>query len=685
MPTTPYTNRNNYVGKTAAELGLTQDLETTGAFSGTTIGIGDKYMIDLYGNMITHKVEDTPLLTILANLGTIHENPPYIVWNDEYEGNMWWDIAIDNLRQKDPSGNSATSLPMSGYGATISSSSLARPITDSSYTGGAMKLLTATALSSTTANNFLVCAAASSTLANQDFVGAGEKQASGMAFCPTNNRGTSSATNKLFFAFKQENDNTVGSTETVYNRLHQLLTNLGYSYVTANGSGGQEVKRFDYVDTVHAPVYMAFDEIHFAKAEGTSNSNDALEVKSIETHHEALILLNKFGLFTNSSGVNYLFFELDLNVSNLDLGITVGNYARFNSGTAQGKYDSACLSLPLVNGTAETTGPYSTYLASNRKSAKYIGKMSRMVHVGRKMTAPLPVPDGDIFTSGGNFTAWRERMTNFSQIFATPKYGVTGTQQASKFRFGDDFQRTRAMWLELYKGQKESAFLFGVKGETIVTGSTSGGAFMQNQPARQLGGMLDYALFPITYLKKPLLSGSYSNTVNLNVPFITWIDELADRLLAFRHGGDKNLTFLVSKNFLRRLIPYTRTITNQGEIMGGQVQIAKPSTLSFGLEIYTFVSASGANINFIHEPSLDSLPSFPVPYWIFGESSVSPRDILISVDTQNIKQVICRPDRIYGNIQDIGQDAFLEAMRGESSFILRYPKNHAIVYAPTQM
>ena len=55
-----YTTRTNYEGKTAAELGLTQDLESTGAFSGTTIGIGDKYMIDLYGNMITHKVEDTP-------------------------------------------------------------------------------------------------------------------------------------------------------------------------------------------------------------------------------------------------------------------------------------------------------------------------------------------------------------------------------------------------------------------------------------------------------------------------------------------------------------------------------------------------------------------------------------------------------------------------------------------------
>ena len=692
----PYTDRTNYEGKTAAELGLSQDLESTGAFSGTTIGIGDKYMIDLYGNMITHKVEDTPLLTILSNLGTVSEKPPYIVWNDEYEGKMWWDIAIDNLRQKDAldaGASSSLTLPGSGSAAVVNGKKRPYALTDSAYTGGAIKLLSATALDDTSNKNILVAADGDSTIVDPTYVGAGTNQASGMAFCPANNRGgdgttASQVTNKLFFAIKQENDNTVGTADTVYNRLHQLLTNLGYTKVSATGSGNIALERFDYSTSVTAPVYMAFDEIHLATA---TDNNTKTTVSEMETHYEALILLNKFGKHTDSSGNNYLFFELDLDVSNLDLGLTIGNYVAYEAAPAgggdatAGSYACACLSFPLVNGSVPATGPYGIFLNSGKTTAEYIGKMSRMVHIGRNMVAPPPIPEGDIFNAGGNFTAWRERLTNFSQIFASPKYGITGTHQASQFRFGDDFQRTRAMYLELYKGMKESAFLFGIKGEVAVASATTNSSFMVGQPARQLGGLLDYALFPITYMKKALGAGSYTSPNDPNANFIIWLDDICDRLNAFKYNGSKDLTFLVSKNFLRRLIPYTRTITNNGNIMGGQVQIAKPTQLSFGLELYTFVSASGANVKFIHEPALDTLPHFPVPYWMFGTASVSPRDIMISIDTNNIKQVVCRPDRIYGNIQDIGQDAFMEGMRGESSFILRYPKNHAIVYAPTSL
>lgn len=680
-----YTTRTNYEGKTAAELGLSQDLESTGAFSGTTIGIGDKYMIDLYGNMITHKVEDTPLLTILSNLGTVSEKPPYIVWNDEYEGKMWWDIAIDNLRQKDAldaGGNSSLTLPGSGSAAVVNGTKRPYALTDSAYTGGAIKLLSATALTATTANNILT-ATSGSAITDPTYVGAGDTQASGMAFCPTANRGAgTAATNKLFFAIKQENDKTVGTADTVYNRLHQLLTNLGYTKVSATGAGTIALERFDYSTSVTAPVYMAFDEIHLANA---TDDNTKTTVSAMETHYEALILLNKFGKHTDASGNNYLFFELDLDVSNLDLGFTIGNYVAYTDGDPAANYDCACLSFPVVTGTVTAKGPYGIFLNSGRTTAEYIGKMSRMVHIGRNMVAPPPIPEGDTFNAGGNFTAWRERLTNFSQIFASPKYGITGTHQASQFRFGDDFQRTRAMYLELYKGMKESAFLFGIKGEVSVTSATTNNSFMTGQPARQLGGLMDYALFPITYMKKALGSGSYTSPDTPNANFITWLDDICDRLNAFKYNGSKDLTFLVSKNFLRRLIPYTRTISNNGNIMGGQVQIAKPTQLSFGLELYTFVSASGANVKFIHEPALDTLPHFPVPYWMFGTANVSPRDIMISIDTNNIKQVVCRPDRIYGNIQDIGQDAFMEGMRGESSFILRYPKNHAIVYAPTSL
>lgn len=690
-----FTTRADYVGLTAAELGQTQDLESTGAYANTIVGIGDKYMIDIYGNMLTHKAEDTPLLTIMSNLGTVSEKPPYIVWNDEYQGNMWWDIALDNLRYQDALAGSGSAISaLSGSVSTIGPATMPYAITSSSYIGGMLKAVSMINAGSTTNQNILACADSANTLVKVAFTGA-STSTYGQAFCPANNRGSATAaTNKILVAFKKDNDNTVGTIETVWNRLHQLMTNLGYTKVAATGSndnGAQTLTRFDYSSSAMAPVYMAFDEISFGLgAKSTGVSDDTLVKGTIETYNEALILINKCGIWTatgNTAGTNgtWLFFELDLNVSNLSLTATMQSYVAYNNGVAAGVYDSACVSIPAPNGTVAATGPYSLFLNSARTAASdYAGKIARMVHVGRNMTAPLAIPEGDTFVAGGNFTAYRERITNYSQIFATPKYGITGTHQASQFRFGDDFQRTRAMYLELYKGMKESAYLFGVKGETAVTGATNNSTFMTGQPARTLGGLLDYALFPITYMKKALGAATFAGTATTQADTLMgWLDDIADSLSAFRTNSAKDFTFLVSKNFLRRLIPYTRTIMSSGAVMGGQIQIAKPSALSFGLEIYSFVSAAGVTIKFIHEPALDQLPTFPVPYWLFGAAGLNPRDVLISIDTNNIKQVICRPDRIYGNIQEIGQDAFMEGMRGESSFILRYPKNHAIIYAPT--
>ena len=87
-------------------------------------------------------------------------------------------------------------------------------------------------------------------------------------------------------------------------------------------------------------------------------------------------------------------------------------------------------------------------------------------------------------------------------------------------------------------------------------------------------------------------------------------------------------------------------------------------------------------MKFIHDPGMDNTPSINVPKWIFGQIQIPPRDLLISIDPQNMRRMVLRPDKIYGNIQDPGQDAFLEAMRGESGFQLRFPQNHAIVWVP---
>ena len=297
------------------------------------------------------------------------------------------------------------------------------------------------------------------------------------------------------------------------------------------------------------------------------------------------------------------------------------------------------------------------------------------------ITAPLPIPEGDVFKFGGNFTKHTERKENYSQIFATPKYGITGTHQASTFRFGDDFVETRAYYMDMYKHQKVGAILYGLKSEQLASNSN---AMANGQPVRTLGGLLDYALFPISYIKKPLAKiGIYDSNIEPVTTMSNWMSEVANTLLAFRTNGSKNLTLFCSQAFIDKLDVYTRLTIANNNYMAGQVQRVAPSQLTFGLEIFTFKTTKGVQINFIHEPALDMMAGFPVAYHRFGVSYVDPKDILLSVDMNNIKQVVCRPDQIHGGIQEIGQDAFLEGMRGESSFKLRFPKNHAIIYAPT--
>ena len=69
----------NYIGKNLNQIGLTQELETTvgaGINTQTILGVGDKYMIDLYGSLQTHRPEETPMLTIMENLGSQSVNAP---------------------------------------------------------------------------------------------------------------------------------------------------------------------------------------------------------------------------------------------------------------------------------------------------------------------------------------------------------------------------------------------------------------------------------------------------------------------------------------------------------------------------------------------------------------------------------------------------------------------------------
>lgn len=668
-------DRQNYEGKTAAEMGLTQHLDTSGAFSNTIIGASDKYQIGLYDNMITHEVEATPFLQITQNMGTIPANAPIHSWTDEYRGEMWYDIALDNMRLRNSSPGGAASnidITLSGYGAKYNVNAMPHEITSASYKGGVQPFCTIKVLSGDPTKTLLDFPQDEANIAVTTL--SGDSNASyGALFAH--------AQNEVMLVIKKDNDKTVGNIEDLYARMHMLLTNLKYDKVTGNltGSAGAVTRFTHNKSTSHAPVFMAFDEIHVANGyKSAANNNNAAFASggAISSYQQVFVRIKDFGVVESSAP--YVFFNLDFNTTNIDLVSPIAKYVAYSNRERQGVYDSVLVSVPVPNGTPVIED--TIFLNTGGSGAEYSGKTSRLVHVGRSDRAPQPIPEGDNFAPGGNFTSWRETLTNFTQIFVTPKYGITGTHQASQFRFGDMFRETREYWLTLYKQKRESAMLWGVKGETVAISTDNG--FLSGQPVRAMGGLMDQALFPITFLKKPLASGSYSGGVNDTLAFVQWIDDLTDRLSAFRHRSESGFTFLVSEKFLRRLNIYARKIQATKELMGGEVGLVEQSALNFGLKIHTFQAANGAMVKFIHEPALDLMTGFPVPYWKFGKADVSPRDILISIDTANIRNVTLRPDRIEGNVQDRGQDAFMEGMRGEHSFQLRYPKNHAIIWAP---
>lgn len=313
----------------------------------------------------------------------------------------------------------------------------------------------------------------------------------------------------------------------------------------------------------------------------------------------------------------------------------------------------------------------------------YVSHPSRMVMIGLPVLNQPSIPEGDKFVDGGNLNFSRDRKTNLVEIFKSKAYGITGTHQASTFRFGDDFARVREMHMSLYKRQINYKLITGIAGETVAGNANN--SFANGQPVRSLGGFLDYSLFPINYKKVPLPNmGSDDTGLNAYNALNRFVDRIANGTFSFRNSqGSKNITLSCSKAFLRRLSPYVNYALSSNVGMGGNIQIQQPSQMTFGLKMTTFVSTDGVVVNFIHEPSLDYMINFPAAYHQFGKGDLNPQEILLNIDYQNVKKITFRNDRIVGSIQDIGQDAFKEGITGDHTFELNFPKNHGVIWCPT--
>lgn len=650
---------SNLVGKQFTGL-HSQDLVTTGIQTDTIIGYADRYQIDLFGNMQTYEAEETPLLTLLSNLGTIPVNAPVIVWNDVYRGNQWFDIHLDDFRLYNALDAVNTDASAAGYAKRysplayssdtaanytngITADFLPAGITDTAYVGGQLPMYcmsaAGTPLPTTDDTNLLApnpdtntdvtpLSAATPLILNQPW--ASGNVGAGIAW------------------LGYYGGNAIrGNIYNVWNNLRNVA--LFAKYVETIGTN---LTSLVYTEgTSIAPLYLAIDSMIVSASNETSPYAGSYEHK-----HSIIARIDQVILRRAAAGANYyIWFKLNFNpgASNFETELTINNNGLGSSTTA-----GAGLWL---------TEPY--------------GSISRMVLLGSPTSGAKPIPEGDKFVAGTNINRSGERMENFTQIFVSPSYGVTGTAQASKLRFLDTFQETRAEYLVWYKRQIEATLYNGVKAETTAVSSSN--AFVNGQPVRQMGGLFDRALFPIRFMKAevPSTVGAQGNRLR------TFIDQLANSINAFKNKGAKDITFMCSGKFKRVLSnlvdQYMGTYVN-GETpnsefaRGGYIQRQAPTQVTFNLQVDTFITIDGISVKFIYDKALDYAASLNLPYYLAG-GAYGPRDILIALDLANIKRGILRPDQIHGNIQDPGQDAFLEAMRGESTLMLRMPRNHTVV------
>ncbi|HPS38528.1 MAG TPA: hypothetical protein PL124_03870 [Candidatus Cloacimonadota bacterium] len=636
----------NMLGKNLTGL-HTSNLETSGIRTDTIIGVADTYQIDLLGDMQTYETESTPLLTLLSNIGSAPMNGPHHIWNDMYNGVEWFDIALDDLRLYSVQESGATAyspLAQSLVGDTGSlTSGLAYKINNSAQLGGKLPVF---ALKNSASTVYEPTSA--------DFTAGNSLEAETVnPFLNSLTTAGNLGLGKTWIIFKDISIR--GNALVVWNRIRQLLEFAKYVKSAINGSADATTAQiYTYTSgTTLAPINIGLDCFRVLFGGFT------------EEKYSILCRIDK-AVIRTLSNVNYVCLKLD-----------------FNAGASNCESD-----IPDWLGVGATPG-------AAILMREPIGSISRMAMIGTSNEAALPIPEGDNFVAGSNLGRAGERVENISQIFQTPSYGVTGTAMASNLRF-DVFLETRKQWLEWYKKKMETTYLNGIKAETTV--ATNDNGHISGQPVRAMGGILDRALFPIRYMSAtvPVTAGVGGTS------FRDFLNRLVRATNAFKNRGAKELTYLCSQKFMNRLSDLTDDMMGLaanlgapagGFYRGGIVQRQEPNEINFQMSISTFKNSDGLQVKFIHDPALDYAASLNIPAYMNVDDidgttghTYGARDILISLDMAHIKKLVLRPDKIEGNIQNRGQDAFYEGMRGESSIQLRFPRNHTIVlltYATT--
>jgi len=292
--------------------------------------------------------------------------------------------------------------------------------------------------------------------------------------------------------------------------------------------------------------------------------------------------------------------------------------------------------------------------------------------LGMYNTVPGGIKEGSSANSNlqTGFQYAFESKENYMQIFRADPMEITGTRLASGNYRIDDVKRNRDKMLFLYKKDKSNAVIWGKKSQIMGT---------DGKPLRTMSGILDYELNPIKYMRASLAAAIATPTATEIKDFV---DDIAYSLHAFKpRKGNPSTSMMCSHLMLRKIdsiikLSYgdTTTPNEHGYTTSNPYT---PGTTDFGIKHFDFVTAYG-NLKFMHEPMLDFMTSFQLPYFLVG-SGVNPKHIMLAIDKQYLSIKTLRGDKLQGNIQGNDEDLSREDIIGEHTLETLYPKNHAII------
>ncbi len=574
-----------------------------------------KYQIDIFGDLQSFNPQDTPLLTILTTVGKEGMSAPEATWIDEYEGQAWADTKLDDLREANKVSADSTTV----YGGRLAWEEVTTwPSVGSDLALGGSVL---------------------KELALEE---------------------NASSAKVLRLGFDTGSDYIRGKKSEFIRKIANLLDineyddNSSGEYGSDTSADATTYYEYEYSSGTSRAVSIAFEDL-------------AIAVGSTSTYYQKHEVVARIEKFT---------YNLTLTEFAIEINFDESNIWDILSNTAS---ENTVLVEEVCTGGSAASRIFDSEIDGHDG---FYTRISRLAMIGNVTDVPSGIAEGQNFSDGGNYIFGQDQYRNLSQIFASKKYGITGTRQATQVRFKDDWAQSRRRHLSDYKQRITAAMMFGRQSITYDS---------EGMPKRTMSGIFDYELFPIRYLRSPI--PSIQSETFQGSAFSNWLNDLAYALNSFKQKGSNTITFLASQDVINQVynwITYVGTL--QGNILGALNQQSPPaSSATMGLRVTRFTTNYG-DVSFVHEPALDYMPKLSkstesttagsgrggAPSHLFA-NGLNPRKVLLAVDKAHIKFLTLRGDKIHGNIQDPGQDAFLEAMRGEHSMKLRFPCNHAVV------